>query len=76
MTFYYFLLIIGVIMLFILYRNNKVLEFRLRVIDRVFRDANYMKREKIFRSVSYYEMLFKFWKPLKSFYKGTELEEK
>jgi hypothetical protein len=49
----------------------------MKIIDEVFTvpegeeilDKKWEEREKEFESVSFYEMLLKFWKPLNSFYK-------
>jgi hypothetical protein len=59
-----------------LIRNNMVYHFRARLLyslyNQVVREKDYdqWKRNiKKFESVSYHEMVYKFWKPIKSFYK-------
>lgn len=62
--------------LFMFYRNDKVYNYRQRLLDRIceaaYRDAQKCKshewRFDMFRMVSYEEMVDKFWKPLDSFY--------
>lgn len=63
------LLIFLVFMIFMILRNNAVYKFRDRVIDEVYDNENWEEKRKEYISVSYNEMVFKFWKPLKSFYK-------
>jgi hypothetical protein len=47
------------------WRNYRVWKFRDGIIDRMFELGDYSRRQKVFSTVSYDEMLFKFWKPLK-----------
>lgn len=52
-----------------LYRNQKVFDFRNTLRKKVFRgDGNWMGRYDIFSKVEYYDMVLKFWKPMKSFW--------
>lgn len=46
--------------------NNRVYECQIGDIDKGVLDSKW--RRDVFRSVSYNEMVFKFWKPLNSFY--------
>jgi hypothetical protein len=61
-------------------RNFMVWSFRDKLISQIAkanRVANYGYGHELwdeFETVSYHKMIWKFWKPLKSFYKGTKLE--
>lgn len=72
MTFLIILFIICIIVLiycfYNLYRNNKVYEFRLTIIDAQFKynqSINYQCKWNINTIPSYNKMLYQFWKPLK-----------
>lgn len=63
--------------IFILIRNQKVYQYKIKIVEFVYEksieDANKGKEsqwrwEKL-DEVSYHEMMYKFWKPLDSFYK-------
>lgn len=65
--------------LLILRRNDKVYDYRIRLLYTIeiadlndIRNGNFEVawRLDVFRSVPYDEMLYRFWKPLDSFYKG------
>jgi hypothetical protein len=63
--------------IFMLYRNKKVFNYKMKLLDKVsslaqkdsLADREWKWRYEVFTSVSYNEMLYKFWKPLDSFYK-------
>jgi len=69
---------------FMLVRNDKVGNYRKKIINRISKknreeisrnlDYNGWRYDE-FERVSYYTMVFKFWKPLSSFYKDTKLEK-
>jgi hypothetical protein len=60
-----------------LIRNFQVYRYRMNIIDYVYSTPQEMNELiDIYNSVSYNEMLYTFWKPLDSFYKGTKLEGK
>lgn len=62
---------------YMVYRNDKVADFRNRMSDLVFRSSSdYRPKLKIYDRVSYEEMLHKFWKPLKleSFFTKEEID--
>ena len=71
--------IIAIIVLFFNFyifgvRSIKVFNFREKIRNEVFHRAyeqhsDYKNALQEYESVSYYAMVFKFWKPLKSFYK-------
>ena len=71
----YFILfnfILFVFCLMTLIRNNMVYRYRISMLNRIF-DAtrgteNFDKYIEIYKSVSYHEMLYKFWKSFDSFY--------
>ena len=73
------LMILLVCSLIILARNERVSQYRARLLSQVSRaakddikkDMPWKWRYDVFDSVSYEQMLFKFWKPLKSFYKDA-----
>lgn len=77
MTIEIIICILSVIMIFAIYlcfiRNTAVYDFRGKIIEEVFNktipNEEFEKRYKEFNSVSYNKMVFKFWKPLRSFYK-------
>lgn len=60
-----------------LIRNNRVFKYRITILDRVSvaaksdlkKDRDYTWRYDAFIVVNYEKMVFKFWKPLDSFYK-------
>lgn len=72
--------------IFMLRRNNKVFRFRmeklalakklsLEMIDK--HDIeNYLKPYDVLNTVSYTEMVYKWWIPLEDFYAGTMLDER
>lgn len=86
-------LLLTLILLYLLYRNQKVCEYRCELIDRIF-DMHRVPRPNYgqsaddysdvlnanstalqsdladFHLVSYDDMLYRFWKPLNSFYAG------
>ena len=70
-------LIFSVMMLF---RNGKVYKTKIKVLDQIYKldeqdiwnDKPYLWRLEEFDSISYEEMLLKFWKPLDSFYAGKK----
>lgn len=61
------------IMVLLAVRNNAVYMERERVSDYVFRDGNDRWGDDLilYKSISYNEMMFKLWKPVKSFYKSS-----
>jgi len=81
MTILLFVLLSSVIAFAI--RNEMVCSFRSKLINRI-ADSNIEEINRgntpnwnewaEFRMISYESMLFKFWKPFKSFYKDTKLE--
>lgn len=60
---------------YLLIRNEFVYQFRIKCINILYSKSNWDKLQKEFHSIGHDTMLFIFWKPLKSFYKGTELYE-
>jgi len=78
------LLLISVLSIFVIIfaiRNNQVLEARMRILDLIWKlninelpmmskkaIENCELRYKYFESVSFNEMVYKFWKPISSFY--------
>lgn len=53
-----------------------VMRFRLDLLKKNKpEDPKFWEKMETFDSISFETMLFKFWRPLKSFYKGTILEE-
>lgn len=59
------------ILLFI--RNEIVYNFRKKIIDKIFLSENWQEKLKEFDKVSYDEMVYKFWKPIKSFYPNIKV---
>lgn len=53
---------------FIGWRSNVVFLFRRSIIDQIYKKEDWIRRQEYFDSVSYPEMVWKFWKPIKSFY--------
>jgi hypothetical protein len=59
-----------------LVRNSKVYAYRGELIDKMYdaadddinRGRSYKWRQEVYQSVSYNEMVYKFWKPIDSFY--------
>lgn len=63
--------------IYMFYRNDQVAAYRQAIIDRVFSFSDYKWRNDVYKSVSYNDMVYKFWKPLDSFYPDkTFLQEK
>jgi hypothetical protein len=54
--------------IFMYFRNEAVLRYRMYLVDCVFAHRDYQWRRDVYDRVSYNEMMFKFWKPLDSFY--------
>ena len=54
--------------LYMLYRNDRVFEYRTALAEQVFSFVDYKWRQEVLNSVSYGDMTKKFWKPLDSFY--------
>jgi hypothetical protein len=50
-------------------RNNQVFDERRRVIDYIYDQYNWRELREKYLEISYNEMVFKFWKPVESFYK-------
>ena len=77
--FWFFL--IGVIFSsMILFRNEKVNDERKRIIDMCYYNLGddydtYVKAVDYYDSVTYNEMLYTFWKPIKSFYDYSKFEK-
>ncbi len=68
------LLLAGGFCLFMMWRNNCVYEFRMRLLEvMVPGEDDYWELSEEFKSVKYETMLNRFWRPLPSFYKGTRL---
>lgn len=65
-----FWVLFGIFMTSIIIRNHKVANLRRDIIEKIFRFEDWDWRRHIYMSISYDEMLYKFWKPLtiKSFY--------
>lgn len=63
-------------------RNNRVFDYRMWVADNIARrtrqefltDKDWHWRYEELRKVSYEEMVYKFWRPLPSFFRNTKLE--
>lgn len=63
-----------------MYRNNRVLEYRMRIINKIFQKGTEdiengqpvpRWRMEEFDKVSYNEMVYKFWRKIDSFYEGN-----
>lgn len=54
----------------LLIRNSKVYKLRQKMVDKIFSFSDWKWRLKIYETVSYNAMLYKFWKPVvpESFY--------
>ena len=73
--------IIFILSIIILYRNNKVYNYRIELLDKVSEKADedikkgldWETRYKKLKEVGYHEMIYKFWKPLDSFYDLEDL---
>ena len=73
--------LINLLLLLLMLRGTKVSKFRRELVLKAgFLDLNDVQDGKIpwrldeIEKVSFDEMLYKFWKPLESFYRGTKLE--
>ena len=55
---------------FMLYRNESVYKERMKIINRISMDADWVSKLKEFQKISYDQMIYKFWIPVKKFYKG------
>lgn len=58
-------------------RNTEVYDYRRMIIAHIFRDKNAHKidhRIDYFHTVTYDEMVLKFWKPVESFYDMEEFD--
>ena len=74
MLFIAFLGVLGIIFCFIiLHRNEKVYKYRSKLSDNLFKKDDWKRRLEIYDSIDYDEMVYKFWKPLDSFYDLEEL---
>ncbi len=74
-----FLLLLNLFVIIISIRNNVVHEYRIRMINEIYRDPHsFLLQHKIaeFKSVSYHKMMLKFWRPVDSFYPTLGKEEK
>ena len=60
---------------FMLVRNTRVFNYRGKIIDGVYRHDDWMELRRVFTSVSYKRMLYRFWKPLDSFYDDEFLKK-
>lgn len=68
---------------FMLYRYNQVYKYRMKKLSLVFKLARHLRQTgnewdfvlRTYDSVSYRTMLWQWWRPLNSFYKGTILSE-
>ena len=77
------LIIVQIIIILILFRNRKVSEYRLKVINQcrhkdrkdIFSGIDTGWRVREFDKVSYIEMLLKFWKPVNSFFSKLDIDE-
>ena len=77
-----FLLVISFFCSFMIIRNERVAKERRRLLDIVDLKARSLIKEgkdweepyNYFRSISYDEMVYKFWKPVKSFYDYSKFE--
>lgn len=56
-------------LVFLLFRNEAVYRYRKELMEEFFQKEDWVEKLKEFRSVPYQEMIYKFWKPLNSFYK-------
>jgi len=52
----------------LLIRNNRVHDYRIDLIEQMFRFSDWEWRVEAYEEVSYFEQVLKFWKPLDSFY--------
>lgn len=68
-----------VAMLLLLIRNRQVYEFRGKILDKIEENyqgdhAKFLEMRAAFQEVSYEEMVYKFWRPLDSFYDMKRFE--
>ncbi len=55
--------------LLFLWRNERVGAYRLNILDRLpMQEKKFQRAMKEYKRISYHEMLWKFWRPLRSFY--------
>jgi len=54
---------------FFIERNERVFKERQRMIEWVFEQSDWEEKKKLLKNPSYNDMVYKFWKPVKSFYK-------
>jgi hypothetical protein len=81
----YVFIVVGILLM--LFRNQKVCNYRKKLMDEFFYNSNleleksdnlekwrkdFDSKLKILESVTYDEMVWKFWKPLDSFYKNIK----
>ena len=62
-------IIIILFLLMLIVRNELVFRERNKMIDWIFSHKNWEEKIKLFDEYGYNEMVLKFWKPVKSFYK-------
>ena len=75
-----FFLVILICCAYLLYRNQKIYSYRVELLRKISERAteditnniDWHWRYDTFESVSYDEMIYKFWKPLDSFYKDKK----
>ena len=68
-SFIWILVIAGIINALLVIRSELVFRYRMKVLSVVFIDKNTRKRKLLlYQQVSHHEMVFKFWKPLDSFF--------
>ncbi len=67
--FIYIALMIGISLIITAIRNQLVFKERHRILDIVFSSkGDWRKKQKLYHKFSYDEMVYKFWKPVTSFY--------
>ena len=77
------LMIGGSLMVFLMFRNDRVHDYRQKLLGTISNcveidiqeNRSWEWRYEIYHSVSYDNMLYRFWKPLESFYKDKSFLE-
>jgi len=69
----YILIVIWLFTLLMMVRNNLVYNWRRELIEFIFSKDDYIPRMQKYNDVSYNQMMYQFWKPLKAkyFWKDT-----
>lgn len=72
-----FYVLVIVFSFYMMWRNSRVFQFRREISDIVFATDDWQWRLKVYRTVTYDQMMLQFWKPVKpeSFYKDLSFLE-